>query len=178
MGMTKSGLSVELRKNGVQADEDDAQRWLDETMALYAKVPEYQDQKGAEAARMGYVRCLSGRIRYIGGIRSRDEYTREEAKRFAFSTPIQEGAQYLMKMAEVRLYQNILVPYWRQGRWVEPLLQVHDALLLECEDDPALAYDLHAKMVTAMTTTPEWFTVPTETSGDWGYSWADMESFS
>lgn len=177
MGMTAVGLSVELRKNGVEADEDDAQKWLDETMALYTGVPIYQDQKAAEAARNGYVRCLSGRIRYIGGIRSREERIREEAKRFSFSTPIQEGAQWLMKMAEKSVYEDILVPYWRQGRWVEPLIQVHDALTLECEADYDLAYDLNAKMTAVMTRAPKGFSVPIETSGDYGYNWSDMEAF-
>ena len=177
MGMTSVGLSMELRKNGVQADEDDAQRWLDETMALYKLVPEYQTQKAAEAARNGFVRCLSGRIRYIGGIRSRDERIREEAKRFAFSTPIQEGAQWIMKIAEASLYQDILVPYWKQGQWVEPLIQIHDALTLECAEDWDLALDLNTKMQAVMTRAPVGFSVPIETSGDWGWNWADMEPF-
>jgi DNA polymerase I-like protein with 3'-5' exonuclease and polymerase domains len=137
----------------------------------------YQDQKGAEAARMGYVRCLSGRIRYIGGIRSKEARIREEAKRFAFSTPIQEGAQFLVKTAEQSIYQDILVPYWKQGRWVEPLIQVHDAITMECELDETLAQDLNTKMVRVMTTAPDWFTVPVETSGDWGLNWAEMEAF-
>lgn len=178
MGMTNVGLSVELRKNGVQADEDDAQKWLDETMALYKQVPVYQDQRGAEAARNGFVRCLSGRIRYIGGIRSKEERVRAEAKRFAFSTPIQEGAQMIMKRAETRLYEDILVPYWKDKRWVEPLIQIHDALTLECEDDPELARDLNEKMTHVMTTSqPKDFSVPVETSGDMGWNWAELEDF-
>lgn len=177
MGMTCKGLSVELRKNGVHADEDDAQKWLDETMALYKGVPVYQDRMAAEARRNGYVRCLSGRIRYVGGIRSRDERVRAEAERFAFSTPIQEGAQWLMKQAEQKLYEDILVPYWRHKRWVEPLIQIHDALTLELEHDMKLARELNAKMIAIMTHVPKGFSVPIETSGDYGLNWQEMEAF-
>lgn len=177
MGMTFKGLAVELRKNGLNVSEDDAQRWIDETMKLYKGVPIYQDAMAAQARRQGYIRCLSGRIRYIGGIRSRDERIQAEARRFAFSTPIQEGAQWLMKQAERRLYEDILVPYWKDKRWVEPLIQVHDALTLECEDDPVLAQDLHTKMVANMTHAPAGFSVPIETSGDWGHNWAEMRAF-
>lgn len=173
MGMTYKGLMVELRKNGVMVNEDETQQWLNETMALYKKVGEYQDRMAAEAKRHGYVRCLSGRIRYIGGIRSKIEQIAAEARRFAFSTPIQEGAQFLVKAAERRLYEDILVPYWKQGRWVEPLIQIHDALTLECEDDMDLARDLHEKMVKTLTMIPDGFSVPVETSGDYGWNWAD-----
>lgn len=173
MGMTCKGLSVELRKNGVDADEDDAQQWLDETFALYAKVPEYQERMAAEAHANGFVRCLSGRIRYIGGIRSKGP-TYEEARRFAFSTPIQEGASWIAKMAQERMWA-MLQDYWREGRWVEPLIWMHDAQTMECEE--GLAQDLNRRMVQIMTTAPKGFTVPIETSGDWGLNWADMEPF-
>src|SRR5579859_7951316 len=108
MGMTCKGLSVQLRKNGVEADEDTAQRWLDDTLSLYAGVADYMERQEKEAERNGFVRCLSGRIRYIGGIRSRKERVREEAIRFAFSTPIQESAQFIMKQAEARVWNEVL----------------------------------------------------------------------
>jgi len=168
MGMTYRGLMVELRKNGLLVGEDDAQRWIDETMKLYKGVPVYQQSKIAEAKRQGFVRCLSGRIRYIGGIKSRDDGIRGEAERFAFSTPIQEGATMIMKQAEAAIWQDVCVPYQRQGRCVEPLLQVHDALDLELEDDPRLARDVHTRMVDILTRVPEGFSVPIETSGDVG----------
>lgn len=177
MGMTYKGLAVELRKSGMNISEDDAQRWIDETMGLYKGMPIYQDRMIAEARRQGYIRCLSGRIRYIGGIRSVHEHVRSEAERFAFSTPVQEGAQWIMKQAEKRLYEDILIPYWRQNRWVEPLIQIHDALTLECEDDPILAQDLNKKMVACMTQAPKGFSVPIETSGDYGRNWYDLEAF-
>ena len=170
MGMTYKGLSVELRKNGVDADEDDAQRWLDETMALYARVPLYQDRMAAEAHRHGCVRCLSGRVRYIGGIRSAQRSVHEEARRFAFSTPIQEGATWIAKMAQARIW-TLLENYRKQGRWVEALIWVHDAQLMECEDDSALARDVNRHMVQLMTVQPPSFTVPIETSGEWGRNW-------
>ena len=170
MGMTCKGLSVELRKNGVDADEDDAQKWLDETLALYERVPLYQERMANEARNQGFVRCLSGRIRYIGGIDASQPSVREEARRFAFSTPIQEGAQWIMKQAEARVWA-MLQEYWKAGRWVEPLIQIHDSLTLECEDDPMLAQDLNAQMVRIMTTAPKGFTVPIEVSGDWGHNW-------
>jgi len=175
MGMTNKGLSAELRKNGLEVDEDDAQRWIDETDALYKGVPPYKARMVAEAKRLGYIRCLSGRIRYIGGIKAYDEAIRSEAERFAFSTPIQEGAQWVMKQNEVAVWKEVIVPYERQGTYVQPLLQVHDALTLEF--NPKVALDLNRQMVDIMTRTPKGFSVPIETSGDYGPNQADMKEF-
>ena len=173
MGMTAMGLSVELRKNGVDADVDTAQRWLSETLELYEGVRAYMARKVAEAERYGYIRCLSGRIRYIGGIHSRDERIRAEAERFAFSTPIQEGAQTLMKRAEARLYRDVFTPLWKRGEWAEPILQVHDAIKSECAEH--LVRDLHRDMAAVMTDAPDWFTLPLAVDGEWGHNLAEME---
>ncbi len=173
MGMTNIGLCLELRKNGVDVNEDDAQKWLSETMALYADVPRYQQEKIAQAKRHGYVTDIRGRRRYIGGIRSFDEATRSEAERFAFSTPIQAGAQEIMKEAEAYVYADILLPAWARGVDVEPLVQIHDDLVLEPSRDFLL--ELNAGMLHAMTKVPaHWLSVPIETSGDYGLNWGDM----
>lgn len=173
MGMTNIGLCLELRKNGVDVNEDDAQRWLDETMALYAEVPRYQQGKIAEAKRYGFVTDIRGRRRYIGGIRSFDEATRSEAERFAFSTPIQAGAQEVMKEAEAYVYRDVLLPAWSAGDYVEPLVQIHDDLVLEPQRDRLLW--LNEQMVHAMTQVPaHWLSVPIETSGDYGVNWGDL----
>ena len=176
MGMQATGLCLELRKNGLDVDEDDAQQWIDETMTLYKEIPVYQDHMKAEARRHGYIRCLSGRIRYIGGIHSPHEHIRAEAERFAFSTPIQEGATWLMKMAEARIWRDLLVPCWRQGDWIEPLMQVHDAIVLEI-GNKELAQDVHPLMQAIMTYPVDRFSVPIEVSGEWGYNLADLQEF-
>jgi uracil-DNA glycosylase family 4 len=173
MGMTNIGLCLELRKNGVDVSEDDAQRWLTETMTLYKDVPKYQQGKIAEARRYGFVTDLRGRRRYIGGIRSYDDAVRSEAERFAFSTPIQAGAQSVMKVAEDYVYRKILLPRWKDGDRVEPLLQIHDDLLMEC--DKRILMGLDTQMVYAMTQVPAYLlTVPIETSGECGDNWGHM----
>jgi len=173
MGMTNIGLTIELRKNGVMVTEDDAQRWLDETFALYKAVPNYMDQMRAEARRNGYIRCLSGRIRYIGGIRSSNERVRAEAERFAFSTPIQEGAQFVMKTAGAYIWKNIIQRRQKMGQWIEPIVQIHDDMVLELQSEQ-LAREVHPEMVYAMTKVFQELSVPIETSGDLGPNWADM----
>lgn len=192
MGMTNIGLCLELRKNGVDIGEDDAQRWLTDTMSLYKEVPAYQQAKIAQARRFGFVTDIRGRRRYIGGIRSYDRALRSEAERFAFSTPIQAGAQEVMKEAEAYVYKDILLPHWKHGNVVEPLIQIHDDLVLESallRDGVVKAHPtkpgkkviefadttLHDEMVYAMTQVPaHWLSVPIETEGTAGVNWGSM----
>lgn len=175
MGQTAKGLQVELRKNGIETSEDDAQRWLDDAHALYKGARPYMQERISEAQRTGMVRCMSGRIRYIGGIRSRHARIREEAERFAFSTPIQEGASYVMKTNEAHLWNYILKPLWREGVWVEPLVQIHDDLVLELQENKAK--DVSARMVECMTKSFTRLSVPIKTSASIGPNWADMKEF-
>lgn len=173
MGQTAKGLQVELRKNGIETSEDDAQRWLDDAHALYKGANPYMQERIAEAQRTGMVRCMSGRIRYIGGIRSRHARIREEAERFAFSTPIQEGASMVMKTNEAHLWNYILKPLWQEGVWIEPLVQIHDDLVLELQADRAK--EVSARMVECMTKSFTTLSVPIKTSASIGPNWADMK---
>lgn len=175
MGMGPKGLAIELRKNGVDADETTAQQWLDETLSLYQGVRAYMQARIAEAQTHGFVRCLSGRIRYIGGINSYDERVREEAERFAFSTPIQEGAQWQMKQAEAYVWDTVLPDFWRRGIYCEPLLQVHDALKLEVQRGHEQA--LHTAMTHAMTVVPQGLSVPLAVKGSYGENFAETQPF-
>jgi uracil-DNA glycosylase family 4 len=172
MGMTAVGLCLELRKGGLDVDEDDAQRWIAEADQLYVKVPVYKQRCIAEAEQNGFIRCFSGRIRYVGGIRSRDQRVRAEAERFAFSTPIQEIAQTVGKHCLASAWKDVYVPYRRQGIHVEPLLWTHDDLLSEVDVNVIL--DVASKLQKILTTPPPGFTIPLETKPEAGLNWAEM----
>lgn len=184
MGMTCHGLMIQLRRNGVEVDESGAQEWIDASNKLYRLVPVYKLEKAAEARRNGFVRCLSGRIRYIGGIRNKDERVRSEAERFAFSTPIQEGATWIAKTAQALMWDQVFHYAYRQGyykggsrgRWVEPLCWVHDALKAEVAEE--MVQTVHPLVVSCMTTqVGHLLSVPIGVEGKSGPNFARMERF-
>jgi uracil-DNA glycosylase family 4 len=172
MGQTAIGLTLELRKAGLDVDEDDAQKWIDEANALYAGAEVYKKHMIAEAEKNGYVRCMSGRIRYVGGIRSKDDRVRAEAERFAYSTPIQEGAQYIGKLALARAWKEVYVPRRKRGEICEPLLWTHDDLLSEVSARTIL--DVAKELQAILTTAPTGFSVPLETQPEAGLNWSEM----
>ncbi len=172
MGQTYVGLKLELQKAGLDVSDDDAQRMIDEANALYVGAGTYKQAMIAEAEKNGYIRCaLSGRIRYVGGIRSRDDRVRAEAERFAYSTPVQEGAQALCKTMLASAWDNVYVPHRKQGHYVEPILWTHDDLLSEVHQNQVLTVARELKEI--MTTVPSGFSVPLETTPEAGLNWAD-----
>jgi DNA polymerase-1 len=172
MGMTKVGLCLELQKGGLDVSEDDAQRWIDGTEAMFSMVPVYKQAMIDEAHKNGYVRCFSGRIRYVGGIRSKDDRVRAEAERFAFSTPIQEIAQAVGKRAVTKAWHEVYVPERKRGHYVEPLLWTHDDLLSEIEIPQVLRLARELKAI--LTEPPPGFSVPLATTPEAGLDWASM----
>ena len=101
---------------------------------LYSGVKSYVSGKHAEARRFGYVRDMWGRIRYIGGVHSPDRKVREEALRQAQATPIQERRPGDHQAHHARPVAGDRPTMRQQGLWVEPLLQIHDALIFEFEE--------------------------------------------
>lgn len=173
MGQTYVGLKLELQKAGLDVSDHEAQGWIDAANDLYKGAVTYKEAMIQEATRNGYIRCpLSGRIRYVGGIRSRDDRVRAEAERFAYSTPIQEGAQALAKRMLAEAWTDVFQPARRAGQHIEPLLWTHDDLLSEVEIPQVLRVARELKAI--MVKTPQGFSVPLDTTPEAGLTWADL----
>lgn len=131
MGITPFGLLDQFHKNKqMHWTMDMTEDLLHDWMRAYPQAATYIELKHAEARRYGFVRDMWGRLRWLEGIHSYDDYIRAEAERQAQATPTQSGAQGIIKRSMGALWP-ILKDFRRQGMWVEALLQVHDALVLE-----------------------------------------------
>ena len=91
--------------------------WLDRTLE--------------EARERGYVTTMYGRRRYLPELRGAQGGARAQAERIAINTPIQGSAADLIKLAMVRLHSTIT----EKKLAAQMLLQVHDELLLEVDND-------------------------------------------
>ena len=91
--------------------------WLDRTLE--------------EARERGYVTTMYGRRRYLPELRGGPGGARAQAERIAINTPIQGTAADLIKLAMVRLHSTIT----EKKLAAQMLLQVHDELLLEVDND-------------------------------------------
>ena len=130
------------------------------------------EAKKAEARRFGFVRDMFGRIRYLEGVRSEIRKVQNEAYRQAINHPIQSGAQGVIKLAMAGIWNDVLPAYWREGHWVEAILQVHDELVFEFDRGLEKTLD---PLIQAQMEGAHKLRVPVTASGAWGNNWKELK---
>ena len=135
--ISPQGLYRELIVGGASPSDwsvDECARLIREWFVIYRGVADWRQQVLSHARRHLYVKDMWGRIRWVPGVRASVHYVREESLRQAFNAPIQMGAQGIIKEA-----MGCLVPIYReftkQGLIFRPLIQIHDDLVFEIQDD-------------------------------------------
>lgn len=129
-GITPYGLSRDL---GIPGEE--AKALIDRFFQAYPKVASFMEGLVEEARNTGYAKTLLGRKRFLPGLRNPDRRGIGQDRRNAINTPIQGTAADLMKLAMLGVHRA-----WREGRLrAEMILQIHDELVFEVEEDQAEA---------------------------------------
>jgi len=121
-GLSSFGLAHRL---GLEQSE--AHAIIERYFARYAKVKEWLDATIEEARRLGLVKTLFGRRRYLPDINSKNPAARSAAERTAVNTPIQGTAADLVKRAMLRVDRALTA----RALQAKMLLTVHDELVLE-----------------------------------------------
>lgn len=121
-GMGPQRLAGELGIPLTQASE-----YIERYFKRLPGVSAYLENCLHEARERGYVATMLGRRRYLPELASPQGGARAQAERIAINTPIQGTAADLIKIAMIRVRQQ-LVAREREARMV---LQVHDELLFE-----------------------------------------------
>jgi DNA polymerase I len=121
-GQTPFGLATQL-----SISRSEAEIYIRKYFARYAGVKAYIDRTIAEVRESGVSKSIFGRERPIPDIRSRNPSARGFAERTAVNTPLQGAAADLIKLAMIRIDEQLGKPEWQ----AKMLLQVHDELVLE-----------------------------------------------
>ena len=138
-GMSPFGLARQL---GVPRGE--AQEYVDHYFARYPGVRDYMERTRKQAHDQGWVETLFGRRLYLPDIRARDFRRRSYAERSAINAPMQGTAADIIKRAMI-VIDEWLMP--RRGK-AKLIMQVHDELVFECEQD--FAEELAAEVTQMM----------------------------
>ncbi|MCB1210382.1 MAG: DNA polymerase I, partial [Verrucomicrobiales bacterium] len=121
-GISAFGLAQRL---GIPRQE--AAKIIDAYFAQFSGIRGYIDQVLEEGRQKGYVETMTGRRRYVRDLTSANATVRGAAERIAMNTPIQGTAADMIKLAMIRVDEEL-----RQGDLrTRMLLQVHDELLFE-----------------------------------------------
>jgi DNA polymerase-1 len=125
-GLSPFGLAQRLH-----IGNDEARMYIDGYLARYPRVKQYLDGIIAQAREQGYVTTLLQRRRYLPDIVHSNRTVREAAERTAINMPFQGSAADLIKLAMVRLHQQITAEHLPCAM----LLQIHDELLFEIPEN-------------------------------------------
>lgn len=125
-GMSDFGLSENL-----QIPIKEAGEYIKNYFAKYPKVKRFMDEVVMECQRLGYSETILQRKRYIPEIHSKNFNIRGYGRRMAMNTPIQGSAADIIKIAMVRVYEQLKRRKLKSGL----ILQVHDELIIEAAMD-------------------------------------------
>lgn len=109
----------------------EAQGFIDKYFSRYPKVRNFLTGSIEEARARGYATTLWGRRRYFRHLNDRNDVLRRAEERAACNAPIQGSAADLMKLAMIRLDNEIVARKLN----AKLILQVHDELVLEVPRD-------------------------------------------
>jgi DNA polymerase I len=160
------GLSAYGLSQGLRVSTDEARDLMEGYFERFGGVRDYLRQIVAQARRDGYTETMLGRRRYLPDLTSDNRQRREMAERMALNAPIQGSAADIIKVAMLRVDEQIRA----SGLRSRMLLQVHDELLFEVAPGELdqLRELVHGAMCGAFA-----LTVPLDVSMGTGRSWAD-----
>ena len=125
-GISDFGLSENV---GITVKE--AKKYIEDYLEKYPNIKEYMDNTKNIAVEKGYVETKFGRRRYVPNIKSQNYIIREQAKRIAMNAPIQGTAADITKIAMVKIEERIK----KEKLNAKILLQVHDEIIVECNNN-------------------------------------------
>jgi len=118
-GISAFGLAQRLNIPRYEAKE-----LIDGYFENFPGIKAFLDKTIAQARKDGFVQTIYGRKRYLNDINSANAVVRGIAERNAVNTPIQGSAADIIKIAMIRIYEDMVKHKLRS----KMILQVHDEL--------------------------------------------------
>lgn len=100
--------------------------------SAFPQITAYTERLLQQSRADGYVRTISGRIRFLPDINSSVMANRMSAERQAFNTVVQGSAADIMKMAMLAVERDVLKPFHGE---VMLLLQIHDEIVVSVKKE-------------------------------------------
>ncbi|MBQ8816824.1 MAG: DNA polymerase I [Lachnospiraceae bacterium] len=121
-GISSFGLSQDLSISTKEAKE-----YIDQYFATYPGIKAFLDKLVSDTKELGYVETMYGRRRPVPELKSSNFMQRSFGERIAMNSPIQGTAADIMKLAMIKVYEELKVA----GLQSRLILQVHDELVIE-----------------------------------------------
>ncbi len=121
-GISDFGLAEQI-----DIKRKEAKQYIEQYLETYSGIKNYMADIVESAKKKGYVETLFGRRRYIAELNSKNYMVRKFGDRAAMNTPIQGTAADIMKIAMIKVYNEL------KNRKLKSkiVLQIHDELIIE-----------------------------------------------
>ena len=121
-GISEFGLAeqIDIKRN-------EAKQYIEQYLETYHGIRDYMSDIVESAKQKGYVETLFGRRRYIPELSSNNYMVRKFGDRAAMNTPIQGTAADIMKIAMIKVYNELK----NRNLKSKIVLQIHDELIIE-----------------------------------------------
>ncbi|MDP3981958.1 MAG: DNA polymerase [bacterium] len=162
-GMGASGFS-----KSANISLHEAKEFIEQYFERFPGIASYIEKTKEFAREYGYTETMLGRRRYLPDIHSKVPQFRSAAEREAVNHPIQGTQADLIKMAMVRIGEEVL----EKSADIRLLLQIHDELLFEVRDREV---DRILPVITNIMTDKSLLLVPIEVHVSRGANWGEME---
>jgi len=173
------GLQRELIVGGAEEGDwplDRCQELIDTWFDVYPGVRAYMDRNRAYAAKHGKIIDMWGRVRWIPWAQVKTRWKKEEGLKQAGNTPIQSGAQGVIKRAMTKVQP--MFEYYRRviKKRVVPLMQIHDDLMNEY-DKKIIMEVMKKQKVMMEEAAKEKMRIPLKVDMKKGPSWGEAKKF-
>lgn len=163
-GMGTFSLSKDL---GISRKE--AQNFIDLYFKTYSSVSQFMSDTISKAESNGYVETIFKRRRPITGINSKNKIEKAAAERVAKNTPIQGSAADIVKKAMIDVSKAL-----KESKLpCKLLLQVHDELIFECDQDEKIIQQAISLIKEKMENAVK-LKVPLRVSIEYGKNWGEF----
>jgi DNA polymerase-1 len=162
------GTSAFSLAKELQTSTAEAQTFIDRYFEQRPLVRDYLDRIVAEAKDRGYSETIFGRQRQVPELRQPDKMTQQAGRRIALNMPIQGSAADLIKVAMLRIWDDLRARKLR----TRMILQVHDELVFEV---PSAEKAEVEKIVRDRMENVCALKVPLKVHLGWGPNWADAK---
>ncbi len=125
-GISDYGLSQQI-----QTSPKEANAFITKYLETFSGVKTYMDEVVKYCEEHGYVKTLFNRRRYLPEINASNFARKQAARRAAMNAPIQGSAADLMKIAMIKISDNLE----KQRLKSKLILQIHDEVIVKVADD-------------------------------------------
>lgn len=158
------GISAFGLADRLQISNADARQLITDYYRSFPKITDYLNETLEFARENLYVETLLGRRRYIRDINAQNGILRKAAERNAINAPIQGTAADLIKIAMVKIQQQINEMHLQS----KMILQVHDELVFDARKDEL---DVLKQVVVEAMSGSMQLSVPLDVDINEGISW-------